>query len=92
MNMFGIMQEKSQPSIRHMQATGRAALKLGATTIAWAARQRTRAHSGESTAPVKLCCHRRNHRYGNPLDGKIGLAQKTSHARRYVPRKKRKAP
>lgn len=30
-----MMQEKPQPSIRHIQATGRAALKLGTTTIAW---------------------------------------------------------
>ena len=49
--MFGMMQENPQPSIRHIQATGRAALKLGTTTIAWAAQPRTRAQSGESTAP-----------------------------------------
>ena len=88
--MFGMMQEKPQTSIRHIQATGRAALKLGTTTIAWAARPRTRAQSGESTEPGKLCYRRRNHRHGNPLDGKIGLAQKSSHARRCVPRKKEK--
>ena len=52
--MFGMMQEKPQPSIRHIQATGRSALKLGTTTIAWAAHPRTRAQSGESTAPGKL--------------------------------------
>ena len=34
-NTRGMMQEKPQPSIRHIQATGRAALKLGTTTIAW---------------------------------------------------------
>ena len=87
--MFGMMQEKPQPSIRHIQATGRAALKLGATTIAWSARPRTRAQSGESTAPGKLCCQRRNHRHGNPLSEKIGLAQKSSQERRCVPRKKK---
>ena len=65
--MFGMMQEKPQPSIRHIQATGRAALKLGTTTIAWAVRPRTRDQSGESTAPGKLCCQRRNHRHGKPL-------------------------
>ena len=88
--MFGTMQEKPQPSIRHIQATGRSALKLGTTTIAWAAQPRTRAQSGESTAPGKLCYRRRNHRHDNPLDGKIGIAQKSSHARRCVPRKKEK--
>ena len=90
--MFGMMQEKPQPSIRHIQATGRSALKLGTTTIAWAARPRTRAQSGESTAPGKLCCQRRNHRHGKMLGGKISLEQKSSHARRYVPRKKEKDP
>ena len=88
--MFGMMQEKPQPSIRHIQATGRAALKLGTTTISWAAQPRTRAQSGESTAPGKLCCQRRNHRYGKPLGEKICLAQKSSQARRCVPRKKKK--
>ena len=83
MNMFGMMQEKPQPSIRHIQATGRAALKLGTTTIAWPRDPRTRAQSGESTAPGKLCCQRLNHRYGKLLGGKISLEQKSSHARRY---------
>ena len=32
MNMFGMMQEKPQPSIRHIQATGRAALNLDTKT------------------------------------------------------------
>ena len=88
--MLGMMQEKPQPSIRHIQATGRAALKLGTTTIAWPARPRTRAQSGESTAPGKLCCQRRNHRYGNPLDGKIGLAQKIISGATLCPEKKKR--
>lgn len=88
--MFGMMQEKPQPSIRHIQDTGRAALKLGATTIAWSARPRTHAQSGESTAHGKLCCNRRNHRHGNPLSWKIGLAQKSSQARRCAQKKKKR--
>ena len=87
--MFGMMQEKKQPSIRHIQATGRAALKLGATTIAWPRDSRTRAQSGESTAPGKLCYRRRNHRHGKPLGEKISLAQKSSHARHCVLGKKK---
>lgn len=90
MNIFGMIQEKPWPSIRHIQATGRAALKLGTTTIAWAARPRTRAQSGESTAPGKLCCQRHNHRHGKPLSGKLASRKKSSHARRCVPRKKEK--
>ena len=90
--MFGMMQENPQPSIRHIQATGRAALKLGTTTIAWAAQPRTRAQSGESTAPGKLCIQRRNHRHGKPLVEKISLAQKSSQARRCAQKKKEKAP
>ena len=90
--MRGMIQEKTQPSIRHMQATGRAALKLGTTTIAWATRQRTRAQSGESTTLGKLCCQRRNHRHGKPLGGKIGLVQKITSCTTLCPRvKKRKA-
>ena len=88
--MFGMMREKPQPSIRHIQATGRAALKLGTTTISWAAQPCTRAQSGESTAPGKLCCQRRNHRHGNPLSWKIGLAQKSPQARRCVQKKKKR--
>ena len=74
--MRDMMQEKPQPSIHHMQATGRAALKLGTKNIAWAARPRTRAQSGKSTATGKLCCQRRNHHHGNPRGVEIGLAQK----------------
>lgn len=88
--MRGMMQEKPWDSIRHMQAAGRAVLKLGTKPIAWAARPRTRAHSGESTAPGKRCCQRRNHRHGKPLGEKICLAQKSSYARRYVLGKKKK--
>ena len=86
------MQEKPWDSIRHIQATGRSALKLGTTTIAWAVRQRTRAQSGESTAPGKLCCQRRNHRHGKTLGGKIGLAQKIISGATLCPQKKRKDP
>ena len=86
--MLGIMQEKPQPSIRHIQATGRAALKLWTTTIAWSARPRTRAQSGESTAPGKLCFQRRNHRHGNPLAGK--LASRKNHSMRDVVSREKK--
>lgn len=88
--MRGMMQEKPWDSIRHMQAAGRAVLKLGTKPIAWAARPRTRAHSGESTAPGKRCCQRRNHRHGKPLGGKIDLAQKSPHVRCYAPPGKKK--
>ena len=88
--MLGMMQEKPQPSIRHIQATGRAALKLGTTNIAWPRSPCKRAQSGESTAHGKLCFQRRNHRHGNPLSGKISLAQKSSQARRCAQKKKKK--
>lgn len=86
--MLGMMQEKPQPSIRHIQATGRDALKLGTTTIAWAAQPRTRAQSGESTAPGKLCYRRRNHSHGKPLEGK--LASRKNHLMRDVVSREKK--